>query len=111
MKAHTKPRDNYVDLSTHDNVTISCSESRALLERIGIRGQLVHTPGHSEDSVSLLLDDGPVFTGDLTHPALAAEGDAVVVAESWRSLKELGATHVYPGHGPIRTIGDARVPE
>jgi ribonuclease/clavin/mitogillin len=106
MKAHTKRRDNYVDVSMHDNVTISCAESRSLLERIGIRGQIVHTPGHSDDSVSLLLDDGAVFTGDLTHPALVGEGDAAVVTRSWRSLEELGATRVYPGHGPIRTMAD-----
>jgi ribonuclease/clavin/mitogillin len=104
MKTWTKPQDNYVDITTHDNVTISCSESRSVLERIGIPGEIVHTPGHSDDSVSLLLDDGSVFTGDLTHPRLIGQEDEAVVSASWRLLRERGATRVYPAHGPIRHI-------
>ena len=105
MKTWTKPRDKYVDITTHDNVIISFPESRTLLERIGIPGEIVHTPGHSDDSVSLLLDDGSVFTGDLTHPAHIWENDAAVVSASWRLLRERGATRVYPAHGPVRPIG------
>jgi glyoxylase-like metal-dependent hydrolase (beta-lactamase superfamily II) len=103
MKRWTKPQDKYLDITIHDNVKISCSESRSLLERIGIPGEILHTPGHSDDSVSLLLDDGSAFTGDLTHPALTGEDD-VVVAASWRSLRERGAVRVYPGHGPVWSV-------
>ena len=84
----------------HDNVTIPSAESRALLERIGIPGEILHTPGHSDDSVSLLLDDGSVFTGDLAPEAFLEEEE--IAAASWRLLRERGATRVYPAHGPIR---------
>ena len=104
MKSWVKPADRYLDITTHDNVTIPFSESRDVLGRIGIAGEILHTPGHSHDSVSLLLDDGSVFTGDLTHPALAGEVDSDVVAASWRLLREHGATQVYPGHGPARPM-------
>jgi len=104
MKTWTKPQDKYVDITLHDNVTISFAESRSVLERLGIPGEIVHTPGHSDDSVSLLLDDGSAFTGDLTHPALVGESDAAVVSASWRLLGERGATRVYPAHGPVRPI-------
>jgi glyoxylase-like metal-dependent hydrolase (beta-lactamase superfamily II) len=104
MKAFTKPRDRYVDITLSDNVTISLAESRAVLARIGIAGEILHTPGHSDDSVSLLLDNGAVFTGDLTHPRLVGEHDAGVVGASWRRLREHGATLVYPGHGPVRPM-------
>ncbi len=104
MRQHTKPRDNFVEIAMHTNVTMSVDESRALLEGIGIPGEIVHTPGHSDDSVSLLLDDGAVFTGDLTHPAFAAEEDAETVAASWRTLRERGASRVYPAHGPHRQM-------
>ena len=103
MKRWTKPRDNYVDVTTHDNIIISCAESRSLLEGIGISGEIVHTPGHSDDSVSLLLDDGSVFSGDLTPPGYATEDTADVVAASWQRLRDLGARRVYPAHGPIRS--------
>ncbi|HEX9726985.1 MAG TPA: MBL fold metallo-hydrolase [Gemmatimonadales bacterium] len=104
MKAFTKPRDNYVDISPNGNVIISVSESRSVLEDIGIRGVIVHTPGHSDDSVSLVLDDGSAFTGDLTHPALVGESDGALVTASWRSLREQGAAHIYPAHGPVRPM-------
>jgi ribonuclease/clavin/mitogillin len=104
MKRFTKPQDHYVEITTYDNVTIAFAESRALLERIGIPGQIVHTPGHSDDSVSLLLDDGSVFTGDLTFPGQAAEEYASTVTASWKRLRDLGAKRVYPGHGPVQSM-------
>jgi endoribonuclease LACTB2 len=104
LKQHMKPDDRFVDITLHDNVTITAEGSRAFLAGIEIEGQIVHTPGHSDDSVSLLLDNGLVFTGDLTHPALATEETAAEVARSWARLRELGATTVYPGHGPVRSL-------
>ena len=101
MKQWIKPQDKYTDIDMHDNVIISCSESRPLLEGIGIPGEILHTPGHSDDSVSLLLDDGSAFTGDLTHPATIGLEDAAVVFASWRLLQNQGTTRIYPGHGPI----------
>ena len=104
MKTWIKPQDNYVEISLYDNVTITCAESRSLLERIGIPGEIIHTPGHSDDSVSLLLDDGSVFTGDLTRPEFMGMEDAAIVTASWQLLQERGATRVYPGHGPVRQM-------
>ncbi len=104
MREAMKPADHYLEITMHDNVTIPCSASRALLARIGLAGEIFHTPGHSDDSVSLLLDDGSVFTGDLTPPGLACEGQANVVRASWRLLREHGATRVYPAHGRVRLL-------
>lgn len=104
MKTWIKPQDNYTDIKMDDNVVISFEESRQLLERIGILGEILHTPGHSEDSVSLLLDDGSAFTGDLTPPQLVGMEDPTVVASSWDLLRERGATRVYPAHGPMRLM-------
>ena len=70
----------------------------------GIAGEIVPTPGHSDDSVSLLLDDGSVFAGDLTHPALADEDAAPIVTASWDLLRDRGATRIYPGHGSVRPM-------
>jgi ribonuclease/clavin/mitogillin len=104
MKTWTKPWDNYVEIASEGNVTISFSESRRVLGDIGLTGEVVHTPGHSDDSVSLLLDDGSVFTGDLTPLGRMREEEAATTTASWRLLRERGATRVYPGHGPIRPM-------
>lgn len=104
MKAFMKKADNYTDITPDDNLVVPLAESRAFLATLGFDGEIVHTPGHSDDSVSLLLDDGCVFTGDLTHPALMTEETAGTVTKSWRTLVERGATTVYAGHGGVRPI-------
>jgi len=104
LKQWMKPADKFVDISLHDNVVISCAESRALLARIGIAGEIVHTPGHSEHCVSLLLDDDSVFTGDLTFPEFFGDDNRDTALASWRLLREKGATRIYPGHGSMRLM-------
>ena len=100
MKQWTKPADNYTEISTRDNVVISCAESRSFLAAIGIAGEIVHTPGHSDDSVSLVLDTGVAFTGDLTMESRVASEDAAKVAGSWQLLRNRGVTTIHAGHGP-----------
>jgi endoribonuclease LACTB2 len=104
IKDHVKPVDRFTDISLHDNHVLTLAESRAVLSSMGIAGEILHTPGHSPDSVSLLLDGGEVFTGDLTHPMFATEETSDEVTASWDRLIEHGATTVYPGHGSIRSL-------
>lgn len=104
MKQFTKPQDHYVEISLEGNMIISFAESRNLLAEIGIRAEILPTPGHSDDSISLLLDDGSAFTGDLP-PLEYAWGEAgETVVASWQLLKERGARRIYPGHGGIRSL-------
>jgi len=104
MKQFTKPQNHYEEIIPDGNLIISGAMSRGVLAPIGIQGEILPTPGHSDDSVSLLLDDGSVFTGDLT-PSQYAWGEAAqAVAASWHLLEQRGARCVYPGHGPIYNI-------
>ena len=109
MKPFTKPRDNYLEFDLEGSIVCACSESRALLTEIGVGGEIVHTPGHSGDSVSLLLDSGAVFTGDLTRPMAVWENDAETVLASWRALRARGAKRVYPAHGPVWSLEGVRL--
>jgi glyoxylase-like metal-dependent hydrolase (beta-lactamase superfamily II) len=89
-------------------VDVSLGDDGLALTDYGIPGRVVHTPGHSAGSVSILLDTGEAFVGDLAmnkFPLRLSPGlpvfadDPVAVATSWRSLLEQGATTVYPAHG------------
>lgn len=102
MKKWTKPEDNYVEITEDENVIIPFERSRGLLSQIGIAGEILHTPGHTDHCVSLLLDDGSVFTGDLPLET-NAYGNTVILA-TWKRLREHGARRVYPAHGPIRSV-------
>lgn len=108
MKQWTKPADNYREITPQGNIVISFAQSRDLLSRIGIAGEIVSTPGHTEHCVSVLLDDGSVFTGDLPaeHHAF---GDPTILA-TWQMLRDRGAKRVYPAHGPLWELSEPLEP-
>lgn len=101
MTQWTKPTDGYTEIAMHDNVTVPLAESRVFLETLGIAGEFLHTPGHSDDHVTLLLDNGAAFTGDL-NPMMPDEASREMVERSWALLLERGMTTIYPGHGRVR---------
>lgn len=74
----------------------------------GIAGRVIHTPGHSMGSVSVVLNSGEAFVGDLAmnkfplkrSPGLPILADDIAkVKESWQQLLRLNVKTVYPGHG------------
>lgn len=64
-KIFEKDKLQYSKINENDATIITCAESRKYLSSIGISGEIIHTPSHSEDSISLILDDGSCFVGDL----------------------------------------------
>ncbi|MCI9419628.1 MAG: hypothetical protein HFG32_06405 [Eubacterium sp.] len=56
---------NYKPIEMNNSTIIRCEESRNFLLNIGINGEIVVTPSHSEDSVSLIMNNGECFVGDL----------------------------------------------
>jgi ribonuclease/clavin/mitogillin len=103
LKTYMKPENHYVDIDPADNVLLTFDGSRDFLSKIAIQGQIIATPGHSDDSVALILDDGAAFTGDLTHPMLLMD-DSDLARQSWDKIRSLGAKTIYPGHGPVLTM-------
>ncbi|WP_119068126.1 MBL fold metallo-hydrolase [Aggregatilinea lenta] len=101
LRTHMKPGQGYLDIDLTDNCVIRLAESRAFLAEIGIAGEIIHTPGHSDDSVSLILDGGAAFTGDLTPPMMVPDDPANALYQSWQAIRAHSVTQVYPGHGPV----------
>jgi glyoxylase-like metal-dependent hydrolase (beta-lactamase superfamily II) len=60
-----KPQYPFKDIATSNNIIVSSTESRLFLGKIGLEGEIIQTPGHSDDSISLIIDDCCAFTGDL----------------------------------------------
>jgi ribonuclease/clavin/mitogillin len=97
LKTYMKPENRYIDIDLSDNIYLTLQDNRAFLARIGIAGEIISTPGHSDDSITLVLDKGAAFTGDLSHPLMAAND---ITQASWTKIRALNARTVYPGHGP-----------
>ncbi|ADN02713.1 hypothetical protein STHERM_c17780 [Spirochaeta thermophila DSM 6192] len=83
-----------IDLEALERVPFE--ESRRILATWGIGGEVLPTPVHSADSVSLLLDGGEVAVGDMppAHQLAEEEGRAV-----WRLVGERGGRRAFPAHG------------
>jgi glyoxylase-like metal-dependent hydrolase (beta-lactamase superfamily II) len=87
----------YIEIRQNDNLSLKLEDSRKFLLRIGLSGEIIHTPGHSDDSVTLILDEGFAFTGDL-HPAFMNTDDLTTRA-SWDKIHQHKIARIYPGHG------------
>ena len=87
----------YVPITQHDNYIMKLEESRGFLSGLGLKGEVIHTPGHSDDSVTLILDEGYAFTGDL-HPSFMNIDDEKT-RQSWEKIHQHKITRIFPGHG------------
>ena len=62
-------------------------DSRKFLKELGIEGEIISTPSHSEDSISVLLDDGTFIVGDLEPlEYLEAYEDNKKLKSDWDTL-------------------------
>lgn len=100
LDTYVKPRDNFTKIDPEGNTVLTAEESRAFLADLGIQGEIIPTPGHSDDSVTLILDEGLAFTGDLTAPFLVPDDPSDLAYQSWQTIRSKGAKIVYAGHGP-----------
>lgn len=90
------------------SVDLVLEDEEYSLESYGIHGKIIYTPGHSPGSMSLLLDTGDAFVGDLVmngFPLRIGPGmpifaeNANAIKGSWRLLLSSGAKQIYPAHG------------
>ena len=99
-----------VPFVTYSGITadIEMTDEGLSLEDYGINGSVLHTPGHTEGSMSILLETGEAFVGDLAMngpPMRIGPGKPLFATsdtqtcESWKRLLDLGARTIYPSHG------------
>lgn len=104
---------NYPPISiTNSDIIIDTDADDSILRSIGVLGKIVLTPGHSSDSISVLLDNGTTYVGDLAMnlknmkqlgkmplPIEAEDFDQVIF--SIKKLINLGGILFYPSHGEV----------
>ena len=77
------------------------------LSRFGLAGRIISTPGHTEGSISVVLDSGQAFVGDaviryapILSPCLPPFGyDRDRMLRTWEALLQTRTKVFYPGHG------------
>ncbi|MBI9050884.1 MAG: MBL fold metallo-hydrolase [Anaerolineaceae bacterium] len=74
------------------------------LDEFGLAARIIHTPGHTPGSISILTDDGQLFCGDIfanrRSPSLAPliENSEQILA-SLQKIKQAQPKIIFPGHG------------
>lgn len=83
-------------------------DDNQLLRRLGVAGQILATPGHCVDHISIVLDDGEAFCGDSaanfllwagTHYCTVFMTDMDEAYRSWQKMLDAGAQVIHPAHG------------
>ena len=77
---------------------ISCKDSRKFLNNLGINGEIIYTPGHSDDSISLILDEGIALVGDLYDLNSAITFNDEKINNSWNKILSHNISKIYYGH-------------
>ncbi|MBW1898655.1 MAG: MBL fold metallo-hydrolase [Deltaproteobacteria bacterium] len=106
----------YPPVPVRDVGYIVAGDDADLLKQIGIDGEIIHTPGHTNDSITVVLKDGKAFVGDAAmdllnicmceHRPIYINSE-IKTFESWQKMKEHGARIIYSAHGspfPIENL-------
>ena len=76
---------------------ITYAASRAFLAGIGIGGEIIPTPGHSPDSISLMLDSGDCFVGDL-QPREYGDEENTALQVDWNAVLRFQPRRILYAH-------------
>ena len=88
----------YLPITPEKNIQLKFADSRDFLASLGLIGEIIPTPGHSDDSVTLILDEGFAFTGDLPPRFIIPEED-LTSHQSWDRIYQHKITRLFPAHG------------
>ncbi|MBQ6696866.1 MAG: MBL fold metallo-hydrolase [Lachnospiraceae bacterium] len=97
-------RNCFVPIDDNSVKILTFAESREFLQELGIAGTIIPTPGHSEDSISLIIDGEAAFVGDL-YPLYELElHEEPDVKESWERILSFRPKRVYYGHAKTAVL-------
>ena len=92
-------RLDYEPIDERDAIVISCNESREFLKDMGIMGEIISTMSHSEDSISLVLDNGVCIVGDLEPVEyLGAYEENIKLKADWELVMSYNPQIIYYAH-------------
>ena len=98
-------RTEVMPIRREEATVISCAESRVFLKNLGVEGEIISTPSHSEDSVTLILDDGTCFVGDLEPVEyLGAYEENEKLKADWEHIMSHKPKIIYYAHANEKVV-------
>lgn len=95
----------YEPIDERKAVIIPCEDSRKFLNGIGIGGEIISTPSHSPDSISVILDDGCCIVGDLEPiEYLEAYENNQALQADWKRIMSYEPKRIIYAHANEKNI-------
>ncbi len=102
-----QPRLEYVPIEDDKALVLSFANSRSFLSNLGIEGEIISTPSHSEDSICVMLDEGICLAGDLEpYEYLAAYSDNAALKADWDKVLSYSPKRICYAHANEKIISD-----
>ena len=102
-----QPRLEYVPIEDEKALVLSFANSRSFLSNLGIEGEIISTPSHSEDSICVMLDEGICLAGDLEpYEYLAAYSDNAALKADWDKVLSYSPKRICYAHANEKIISD-----
>ena len=100
-----EPKLGFKPIDESQAQVVLFEESRKFLEELGIEGEIISTQSHSEDSISVILDDGTCIVGDLEPlEYLEAYEDNKALKADWDALLSTAPRRIIYAHANERTF-------
>ena len=100
-----EPKLGFKPIDESQAQVVLFEESRKFLGELGIAGEIISTPSHSADSISVILDDGTCIVGDLEPlEYLEAYEDNKALKADWDALLSAAPKRIIYAHANERTF-------
>lgn len=93
-------KENYdYYINEEDALILNINNSREFLKSVNIDGCIIHTPSHSNDSISIILDNGSIIVGDLEPLSyIDIYKDNIKLKNDWDNILKHNIKCVYFAH-------------
>lgn len=99
-------RKKFVPIDETKAIILMISDSRSFLKSVGIAGEIIYTPGHSDDSISLILDEGSMLVGDLNPLYELPLHEGTQIGNTWAELLTKNPSTIYYGHAKTAVLSE-----
>jgi len=102
QKKKNDPDKKYLPINVESLIATTPQKTKTVINSLGFSGTIIYTPGHSEDSISLIAGSA-AFVGDL-QPLETADIQGDKVAKCWQEITSHNISEIYYAHGNIPKI-------
>ena len=99
---HLKSFPGFKEIIVKPENILKENDKKSFLRRFGSPGYFISTPGHSEDSISIVIEGLGVFIGDFPAHIVAEDLENLenkkILEKSWQVIKSTGEKRIFPAH-------------